>query len=55
MKKEATLKLKGLKRKTSDEKKRQPQNVRGAKERSLIKKKATLKCKGLKRKPLMKK
>jgi hypothetical protein len=38
MKKEATLKLKGLKRKTSDEKKRQPQNVRGAKERSLIKK-----------------
>jgi hypothetical protein len=31
MKKEGTLKCKGLKTKTFDEKKRQPQNARGSK------------------------
>jgi hypothetical protein len=37
MKKEATPKRKGFKRKTSDEK-RQPKNARGSKERSSMKK-----------------
>jgi hypothetical protein len=55
MKKEATPKCKGLKRKSSYEKKRQPQNTRGSKERPLIKEEATPKRKGLKKRPLMKK
>jgi hypothetical protein len=55
MKKEATPKCKGLKTKTFDEKKRQPQNARGSKERPPMKKEATPKCKGLKRKTSNKK
>jgi hypothetical protein len=50
MKKEATPKCKGLKTKTFDEKKRQPQNARGSKERHPMKKEATPKHKWLKRK-----
>jgi hypothetical protein len=66
MKKEATPKCKGLKRKISDRKrgnlkmqgtqkkdirwkKRQPQNIRGSKERPLMKKDATPECNGLKK------
>jgi hypothetical protein len=54
MKKEATPKRKGLKRKTFDKKKRQPQNARGLKERPPMKKR-TPKRKGFKRGPTMKK
>jgi hypothetical protein len=47
MQKEATPKLKGLKRKTSDEKRGNPEIHGAQKERPPIKKEATLKCKGL--------
>jgi hypothetical protein len=50
MKKEATLKRKGLKTKTSDEKKRQLQNAWGSKHRAPMKKDATPTCKGHKTK-----
>jgi hypothetical protein len=50
MKKEATQKQKGPKTKNSDEKKRQPQNTRGSKQRPLMKKEATQKQKGPKTK-----
>jgi hypothetical protein len=43
MKKEANPKCKGYKTKTFDEKKRQPQNAMGSKQRPLMKKEATLK------------
>jgi hypothetical protein len=50
MKKEATLKYKGPKSKTSDEKKRQPQNARDSNQRPPMKKEATSKFKGPKSK-----
>jgi hypothetical protein len=40
MKKEATSECKGLKRKTSEKKKRQPRNARGSKEKTTMKKEA---------------
>jgi hypothetical protein len=48
MKKEATPKCKGLESKTSNEKRGNPKNARGSKERTLMKKEATPKHKGLK-------
>jgi hypothetical protein len=50
MKKEATPKCKGLKQKTSDEKRGNPQNTRDLNQRPPMKKEATTKRKGLKRK-----
>jgi hypothetical protein len=52
IKKEATPKCKGLKRKTSNEKRGNPETQLAQKERPLIKKEATPKCKGLKKKDL---
>jgi hypothetical protein len=50
MKKEATPKCKRLKSKTSDKKRRQPQNARGSNQRPPMKKEATPKCKAHKSK-----
>jgi hypothetical protein len=48
MKKEVTPKCKGLKPKTSDEKRGKPQNARGSNQRPPMKKEATPKHKGFK-------
>jgi hypothetical protein len=55
MKKEATPKCKGLKQKTSDEKRGNPKNTRDLNQRPPMKKEATPKCKGLKPNTLDKK
>jgi hypothetical protein len=52
MKKEATLKCKGLKRKTSDEKRDNPKMQGAQKERPPMKKETTPKCNVLKKKYL---